>query len=90
MLTLVMGLSTAEAIRQVTGAKAKIKWPNDIVINKKKVCGILTEMTTEMMYVNYVVIGVGINVNQQSFPKEIADTAYPCGKLRERYADVPS
>lgn len=85
MLTLVMGLSTAEAIRQVTGAKAKIKWPNDIVINKKKVCGILTEMTTEMMYVNYVVIGVGINVNQQSLPKEIADTAV---SLREVTGEV--
>lgn len=75
MLTLVMGLSTAEAIRKVTGAEAKIKWPNDIVLNKRKVCGILTEMATEMVHVNYVVIGVGINVNQQRFPEEIADTA---------------
>ncbi len=75
MLTLVMGLSVAEAIREAAGIEAKIKWPNDIVVDKKKVCGILTEMTTEMMYVNYVVIGVGINVNQQGFPDEIAKMA---------------
>ena len=75
MLTLIMGLSVAEGIRKVSGAETEIKWPNDIVMNKKKVCGILTEMATEMEYVNYVVIGVGINVNQQQFPEEIADTA---------------
>ena len=49
MLTLVMGLSVAEAIREAAGIEAKIKWPNDIVVDKKKVCGILTEMATEMM-----------------------------------------
>ena len=75
MLTLVMGLIVAEAIREAAGIETKIKWPNDIVVDKKKVCGILTEMTTEMMYVNYVVIGVGINVNQQGFPDEIAKMA---------------
>lgn len=75
MLTLVMGLSAAEGIRKVSGIEAEIKWPNDIVMNKKKVCGILTEMATEMEYVNYVVIGVGINVNQKYFPEEIKETA---------------
>lgn len=86
MLTLVMGLSVAEAVREVTGADAKIKWPNDIVINKKKVCGILTEMATEMMYVNYVVIGVGINVNQRQFPGELAGMAASlCGETGKVY-----
>lgn len=75
MLTLVMGLSVAEGIRRVSGVKAEIKWPNDIVINKKKVCGILTEMATEIECVHYVVIGVGINVNQQHFPDEIKEMA---------------
>lgn len=75
MLTLVMGLSVAEGIRKVSGVEAKIKWPNDIVINKKKVCGILTEMATEIECVHYVVIGVGINVNQQYFPEEIKKMA---------------
>lgn len=75
MLTLVMGLSIAEGIRQATGADVKIKWPNDIVIGGKKICGILTEMATEEDYINYVVIGIGINVNQQDFAEDIKDKA---------------
>ena len=75
MLTLVMAQSVAEGIRDVTGMEVGIKWPNDIVMNKKKVCGILTEMSTEIDYINYVVIGVGINVNQKSFDEELKDKA---------------
>ena len=75
MLTLVMAQSVAEAIREKTGINARIKWPNDIVAGGKKLCGILTEMSAEMDYINYIVIGVGINVNQPSFPEDIADRA---------------
>ena len=78
MLTLVMALSVAEAITEVTALYAGIKWPNDIVVNKKKVCGILTEMSAEQDYIQYVVIGVGINVNNagsEEFPEEIRQTA---------------
>lgn len=75
MLTLVMGLSVAEGIQKATGVETKIKWPNDIVMNKKKVCGILTEMSTEIQYVNYVVIGVGINTNQEQFPEDLRKMA---------------
>lgn len=75
MLTLVMAQSVAEAVRSATGLEAFIKWPNDIVVNGKKVCGILTEMSTEMERINYVVIGVGINVNTENFPEELAETA---------------
>lgn len=75
MLTLVMAQSTAEAIRIRTGEEALIKWPNDIVINGKKVCGILTEMSTEIQWINHVVIGVGINVNTEYFPEELTETA---------------
>ena len=78
MLTLVMALSVADAIVEATGLDAGIKWPNDIVVNKKKVCGILTEMNAELDYIQYVVIGVGINVNNNSseeFPEEIRQTA---------------
>ena len=67
MLTLVMGLSVAQAIQACTGIKCQIKWPNDLVIHGKKVCGILTEMSTEPDYIHHVVIGVGVNVNQESF-----------------------
>ena len=78
MLTLVMALSVADAIAEATGLDAGIKWPNDVVVNKKKVCGILTEMNAELDYIQYVVIGVGINVNNNSpeeFPEEIRQTA---------------
>lgn len=75
MLTLVTALATAQAIADVTGAEAKIKWPNDIVINGKKVCGILTEMSAQFDYINHIVIGIGINVHNESFPEEIRETA---------------
>lgn len=84
MLTLVMALSVAEAIEEEYGHPAWIKWPNDIVVDNKKVCGILTEMSTEIDYINYVVIGVGINVRQEDFPEELMDKATSlknaCGK----------
>lgn len=75
MLTLVMAQSVAEAVRSVTGKEVLIKWPNDIILNQKKICGILTEMSTEIEWINYVVIGAGINVNTEGFPEEIAGTA---------------
>lgn len=75
MLTLVTALATAQAISDVTDAEAKIKWPNDIVINGKKVCGILTEMSAQFDYINHIVIGIGINVHNESFPEEIRETA---------------
>lgn len=70
-ITLVAGLAVCRAI----GLGAKIKWPNDIVIGSKKVCGILTEMSAEIDMVNYVVCGIGINVNTESFDKEIEHRA---------------
>ena len=72
MLTLVMAQSVAKAMRKMANVDAKIKWPNDIVLNGKKVCGMLTEMTMEMDYIQSVVIGVGINVNTKHFPKELS------------------
>lgn len=74
-LTLLMAMAVAQGIRDVTGLSAGIKWPNDVVVNGKKVCGILTEMSTEVDYINYVVIGAGINVNQDNFPEEIRHIA---------------
>lgn len=75
MLTLVAALAVATAIRQVTEAQAMIKWPNDIVINGKKVCGILTELSAQIDYINHIVIGIGVNVHNNSFPEEIRDRA---------------
>lgn len=75
MLTLVAAMATTRAIRRVTGVPAMIKWPNDIVMNGKKVCGILTEMSAQFDYINHIVIGIGINVHNEEFPEEIAQTA---------------
>lgn len=75
MLTLVMALAVARAIGDVSGLPVGIKWPNDIVVNKKKVVGILTELAMETDYIQYLVCGVGINVNQESFPEAIQNTA---------------
>ena len=74
MLTVVMGLSVAQAIREA-GVDTCIKWPNDVVASRKKICGILTEMSVEEGRIRYVVIGVGINVNLESLPEELSDKA---------------
>ena len=74
-LTLVMGLSVAQAATEVTGKKAGIKWPNDVVMSGKKICGILTEMQISGNMPKYITIGVGINVNQKEFPEELQDKA---------------
>ena len=64
-VTLVMGLAIANACREFCNVDARIKWPNDIVVDGKKICGILTEMSSEVDYINYLVIGAGINVNME-------------------------
>lgn len=75
MVTLVMGMAVACACRELYDLPVGIKWPNDVVTGGRKLSGILTEMSTELMAVNYVVIGVGINVNIREFPEEIRQTA---------------
>jgi BirA family biotin operon repressor/biotin-[acetyl-CoA-carboxylase] ligase len=75
MMTLVISLSVTRAIRSLTDTDARIKWPNDVVIHGRKVCGILTEMSTETDYIHYIIIGVGVNVGNQNFPCEIQDKA---------------
>lgn len=75
MITLIAGMASSQAVRQVTGLEAKIKWPNDLVLDGKKICGILTEMSAEMEQIHYIVTGIGINVNQQDFPEEIRTKA---------------
>ncbi len=75
MLTLVSALAVTAGLRSATGRPVGIKWPNDIVMNGKKICGILTEMSAQVDYVNHIVIGIGINVHNESFPGEIAHMA---------------
>lgn len=75
MLTLVMAMAVAAGITETCDTEAYIKWPNDIVIGGKKVCGMLTELSVQQEYIQYVVIGAGVNVGLQEFVPEIADTA---------------
>lgn len=75
MLTLVAALAVVKGIKAATGLDSQIKWPNDIVLNGKKICGILTEMSAELEHIHYVVIGIGINANIREFPEEIRDKA---------------
>lgn len=77
-ITLVAAIAVAKAIKILIGnvdITPFIKWPNDIVLNKKKVCGILTEMSLKQTAIDYIIVGIGINVTTQAFPEEIVQTA---------------
>ena len=76
ILSLAAGLAVRAAIQQVDSrVDADLKWPNDVLIGGLKVCGILTEMNAEATRVRHIVVGIGINVNQASFPKELQATS---------------
>ena len=72
-ITLMTAVAVVKAINICTQIESQIKWPNDILINEKKVCGILTEMSAELDIINWVVVGIGINVNidHRKFPEDI-------------------
>jgi len=76
-ITLMTAVAVAEALLSLVELDVKIKWPNDILIKGRKLAGILTEITTEMDAVNYILVGLGLNVNtpSESFPKEIREKA---------------
>ena len=88
MLTLVAAMAVTKAIERATGMRPGIKWPNDVVLSGKKVCGILTEMSIQEKGIAHIIVGIGINVNAQEFPEEIAPTAttleQECGKIVSR------
>lgn len=94
MLTLVMACSVAEGIMDCSDVAVQIKWPNDIIINGKKLAGILTEMSTQIDYINHITVGVGINVNQTEFPEEIRNIAtslrIECGHEVKRSSVIAS
>lgn len=74
-ITLVMGLAVCRAIEKLTELAPGIKWPNDIVVNRKKACGILTQMVSGDVGKRSIIIGTGINVNVPQFPEELKNTA---------------
>jgi BirA family biotin operon repressor/biotin-[acetyl-CoA-carboxylase] ligase len=75
LLTMMAGLSAHSAIQAQTGLAVDLKWPNDLMIGGKKTGGILTEMHAEPAQVRFVIVGIGLNVNQEKFPSELAASA---------------
>lgn len=86
-VTQIAAVAAAEAVEAATGLETQIKWPNDLVIRGKKVCGILAELSAEMTAVNYLVVGIGINVNQALFPDDIKEKAASLQLLAGRRID---
>jgi BirA family transcriptional regulator, biotin operon repressor / biotin---[acetyl-CoA-carboxylase] ligase len=74
-LSLVAGVAVQDAVRETTGLQADIRWPNDVLLNEKKFAGILTEMSSEATRLQHAVIGIGINVNHRSFPRDLTSPA---------------
>ena len=85
-ITLMSAIAVATAIRKITDLTALIKWPNDIMVNGHKVCGILTEMSAEINTVKYVVLGIGINVNteKEHLPKGASSLKSELGEAISR------
>jgi BirA family biotin operon repressor/biotin-[acetyl-CoA-carboxylase] ligase len=77
LITLAASVAVVSAIKEVTGLEVGIKWPNDVILGGKKACGILTEMNSEMERVNFIVLGIGINVKHtmEDFPEELRNVA---------------
>src|SRR5262245_59652760 len=75
VLNLAVAVAVSRAIEQTCGLRADIKWPNDVLIDGKKCCGILTEMNADLDQIKYLVIGIGINVNHVAFPKSLQGQA---------------
>ncbi|WP_286933168.1 MULTISPECIES: biotin--[acetyl-CoA-carboxylase] ligase [Aminobacterium] len=70
-----VGAAAVATALQKLGLSPQIKWPNDILLSKRKVCGILTEMSCELDHIEHIIIGIGINVNTPFFPRDIRSVA---------------
>lgn len=75
VITLAVGLAARDAVANATGHQPELRWPNDLLIRGKKVCGILTEMQAEAQRLHYVVVGIGINVNHSRLPADLEKIA---------------
>jgi BirA family biotin operon repressor/biotin-[acetyl-CoA-carboxylase] ligase len=75
MMTLMAAVASHQAVSTTTGLPVDIRWPNDLLVNGKKVCGILTEMNAEVDRLHAVVLGIGININHQEMPEELKEIA---------------
>ena len=75
VLTLAAGLALADTVSELTRQPADLRWPNDVLLGELKCGGVLLEMTAEAELVKYLGLGIGVNVNQQAFPQELAGEA---------------
>lgn len=75
LFTQIAAAAIVQTFNAISDLDIKIKWPNDIVVNGKKICGILTELNAELNKVHYLVIGIGINLNQEVFNENLQDIA---------------
>jgi BirA family biotin operon repressor/biotin-[acetyl-CoA-carboxylase] ligase len=75
MLTLAAGVALAEAVRETTGLQAEIKWPNDLVVERRKLAGILAEASAQGAALDYVILGFGVNVRPVTYPPDVAHRA---------------
>ncbi|WP_407268676.1 biotin--[acetyl-CoA-carboxylase] ligase [Radiobacillus sp. PE A8.2] len=89
-ITLMAATVLADVIAKVTGIEPSIKWPNDLFVKGKKLAGILTEMQGEQDKVNYVILGIGMNVNQSKFPEAIASIATSLKLVTDKDWDIAS
>jgi len=85
-ITLMTAVAVVKAIKMCVQIEPQIKWPNDILINEKKVCGILTEMSAELDIINWVVVGIGVNVNidHREFPEDIQENTISLKEVSEK------
>ena len=74
LVTMATSIAITKAIQSTTGLDVRIKWPNDILYNGRKICGILTELSAEIDQINYMIVGIGINVNNQ-LPRALQQSA---------------
>ncbi len=86
-ITMLTGIAAAEAIKEETDLDSRMKWPNDIIINDKKVCGILVEGSTVKDNLEFLIVGIGVNVNNDFFP---GNYLYPPTSLKIEKGDAVS
>ncbi len=89
ILSLYAGLAVTEAVQELSHISPTCKWPNDVLLNGKKLCGILSEAVFSDAQISAVIIGIGLNVNQTEFPDTLASTAtsmvLECNKMFDRF-----
>lgn len=85
MITLVMAYAVAKVLKEHGFTDVQVKWPNDLLVSGGKVCGILSEMVLAECEVDYIIIGVGVNVNTQKFPEELKGKATSLYKAKGKF-----